>query len=104
MACCFFISPDFICIPFLSSQDDVTGDGTTSTVLLIGEFLKQADLYVSEGLHPRVITEGFEEGKKRALEVLEKVKVKVDQEGKKEVLTKVANTSLKTKLHPQVGY
>jgi hypothetical protein len=37
----------------LLSQDDVTGDGTTSTVLLIGEFLKQADVYISEGLHPR---------------------------------------------------
>ena len=41
-----------------TAQDDSTGDGTTSTVLLIGEFLKQADLYISEGLHPRIITEG----------------------------------------------
>jgi hypothetical protein len=31
-----------------TAQDDVTGDGTTSTVLLIGEMLKQAELYVSE--------------------------------------------------------
>jgi T-complex protein 1 subunit zeta len=41
-----------------TAQDDVTGDGTTSNVLLIGEFLKQADRYISEGLHPRIITEG----------------------------------------------
>merc|ERR1711944_99171 len=47
-----------------TAQDDVTGDGTTSTVLLIGEFLKQAELYITEGLHPRVVTEGFEEAKK----------------------------------------
>ncbi len=31
-----------------TAQDDVTGDGTTSTVLIIGELLKQAELYVSE--------------------------------------------------------
>jgi len=31
-----------------TAQDDVTGDGTTSTVLVIGELLKQADLYISE--------------------------------------------------------
>ena len=31
-----------------TAQDDVTGDGTTSTVMLIGELLKQADLYISE--------------------------------------------------------
>jgi chaperonin GroEL (HSP60 family) len=30
-----------ILIITLTPQDDVTGDGTTSTVLLIGEFLKQ---------------------------------------------------------------
>lgn len=31
-----------------TAQDDVTGDGTTSNVLLIGDMLKQADLYISE--------------------------------------------------------
>lgn len=33
-----------------TAQDDSTGDGTTSTVLLIGELLKQADIYISEGM------------------------------------------------------
>ncbi len=31
-----------------TAQDDITGDGTTSIVLIIGELLKQADLYISE--------------------------------------------------------
>lgn len=31
-----------------TAQDDVTGDGTTSNVLIIGELLKQADLYIGE--------------------------------------------------------
>lgn len=35
-----------------TAQDDSTGDGTTSTVLLIGELLKQADIYISEGMLP----------------------------------------------------
>lgn len=29
-------------------MDDMNGDGTTSTVLIIGELLKQADVYISE--------------------------------------------------------
>merc|ERR1712071_709923 len=61
-----------------TAQDDVTGDGTTSTVLVIGELLKQADLYVSEGLHPRIVTEGFEMGKNKSLEVLESVKIPLE--------------------------
>ena len=53
-----------------TAQDDITGDGTTSNVLIIGELLKQADLYISEGLHPTIITEGFDKAKEKALEVL----------------------------------
>ena len=52
-----------------TAQDEITGDGTTSNVLMIGELLKQADRYISEGLHPRVVTEGFEIAKKEALNV-----------------------------------
>lgn len=53
-----------------TAQDDICGDGTTSVVLLVGELLKQADRYISEGLHPRIITDGFEIAKTEALKVL----------------------------------
>lgn len=52
-----------------TAQDDICGDGTTSVVLLVGELLKQADRYISEGLHPRIITDGFEIAKAEALKV-----------------------------------
>ncbi|XP_059938793.1 LOW QUALITY PROTEIN: T-complex protein 1 subunit zeta-2 [Mesoplodon densirostris] len=84
-----------------TAQDDMTGDGTTSNVLIIGELLKQADLYISEGLHPRIIAEGFEVAKIKALEVLEQVKIK--KEMKREILLDVARTSLQTKVHPQLA-
>lgn len=51
------------------AQDDQCGDGTTSVVLLVGELLKQADRYIQEGVHPRVLSEGFELGKEGALKV-----------------------------------
>lgn len=51
------------------AQDDQVGDGTTSVVLLVGELLKQADRYISEGVHPTVIGEGFDLAKKEALAV-----------------------------------
>jgi T-complex protein 1 subunit zeta len=51
------------------AQDEQCGDGTTSVVLLVGELLKQADRYISEGVHPRVIGEGFDIAKKEALKV-----------------------------------
>lgn len=86
-----------------TAQDDVTGDGTTSTVLLIGEFLKQAELYITEGLHPRVVTEGFEEAKKIALETLENMKITITDEERRDILTKISSTSLNTKVHPHIA-
>ncbi|XP_010859793.1 T-complex protein 1 subunit zeta-2 isoform X3 [Bos indicus] len=38
-----------------TAQDDITGDGTTSNVLIIGELLKQADLYISEAVVDSVL-------------------------------------------------
>ncbi|XP_023048620.1 T-complex protein 1 subunit zeta-2 isoform X2 [Piliocolobus tephrosceles] len=84
-----------------TAQDDVTGDGTTSNVLIIGELLKQADLYISEGLHPRIIAEGFEAAKIKALEVLEEVKVTMEM--KRKILLDVARTSLQTKVHAELA-
>jgi T-complex protein 1 subunit zeta len=52
-----------------TAQDDMTGDGTTSNVLLIAELLKQAERYIAEGLHPRIVTEGFEAAKHASLKV-----------------------------------
>lgn len=49
------------------AQDEQCGDGTTSVVLLVGELLKQADRYISEGVHPTVIAEGYDLAKKEAL-------------------------------------
>ncbi|KAF7722304.1 T-complex protein 1 subunit zeta [Apophysomyces ossiformis] len=81
-----------------TAQDEITGDGTTSIVLLVGELLKQAERYISEGLHPRVITEGYDLAKKEALKFLESFKTE-KPEIDRELLVSVARTSLRTKVH-----
>ena len=47
------------CCPFSCPSSACTAhrDGTTSTVLLIGELMKQAERYLNEGTHPRVLVE-----------------------------------------------
>ncbi|XP_050410078.1 T-complex protein 1 subunit zeta [Patella vulgata] len=84
-----------------TAQDDITGDGTTSNVLIIGELLKQADLYITEGLHPRLITEGFELARNKALEVLDEVKISKEMD--RDALIQVARTSLRTKVHQDLA-
>jgi T-complex protein 1 subunit zeta len=85
-----------------TAQDDITGDGTTSTVLLIGELLKQSERFLAEGLHPRVLVDGFDLAKKRALSFLEQFKVKKDTLDR-ELLLNVARTSLRSKLHESLA-
>lgn len=84
-----------------TAQDDITGDGTTSTVLVIGELLKQADLFISEGLHPRVLTEGFELARAKTLEILDSLKIPITVT--RESLLDIARTSLRTKVHPIIA-
>jgi len=80
-----------------TAQDDICGDGTTSVVLLVGELLKQADRYLQEGLHPRIITDGYEMAKTETLKFLDSFKItrSVDRE----LLLSVARTSLSTKIN-----
>jgi len=80
-----------------TAQDEITGDGTTSVVLLVGELLKQAERYISEGLHPRVITDGYELAKNEALRFLDEFKL--EREVDRELLLSVARTSLATKIN-----
>jgi T-complex protein 1 subunit zeta len=80
-----------------TAQDEITGDGTTSVVLMVGELLKQANRYISEGLHPRVITDGYDIAKTEALKFLDTFKL--EKEIDRELLLSVARTSLSTKLN-----
>ncbi|KAH7388272.1 hypothetical protein KP509_16G067100 [Ceratopteris richardii] len=83
------------------AQDDISGDGTTSTVLFIGELMKQAERYIAEGMHPRVLVDGFEIAKRATLEFLEKFKTPVvmGDSPDKEILKMVARTTLRTKVY-----
>lgn len=54
-----------------------------------------------QGLHPRIIAEGFEAAKEKALAVLEEVKV--TREMDRETLINVARTSLRTKVHAELA-
>lgn len=83
------------------AQDEQVGDGTTSVVLLVGELLKQAERYIQEGVHSRVISEGFDVAKAGTLEFLESFKREVQLD--RATLISVAHTALATKLHARLA-
>merc|ERR1719181_1451049 len=48
-----------ILVDIARAQDDEVGDGTTSVVLLACELLRLAKPFIEDGVHPRVIINGY---------------------------------------------
>lgn len=69
---------------------------------MIGELLKQAEIYISEGLHPRVITSGFDLAKKEAIKFLDFFKIQ-DSKLEKSTLLDICKTALKTKINRRLA-
>lgn len=53
------------------------GDGTTSVVLLAGEFLKQVKPFVEEGVHPRIVIKAIRKALQLCLEKMDSLAIKV---------------------------
>jgi T-complex protein 1 subunit zeta len=82
-----------------TAQDEITGDGTTSTVLLVGELLRQSERLIGEGLHPRIVTDGLDQARDSCLEFLKEFSiVQKNAVENRDLLLSVARTSLGTKL------
>ena len=84
-----------------TAQDEETGDGTTSSVLFIAELMKLSERLISDGLHPRLIADGFNLARMEALTFLEEFKKPINPATDKLKLIDVARTSLRTKLPQQ---
>lgn len=88
-----------------TAQDDSCGDGTTSVVLFSGELLSQAQRYIDEGLHPRIIADGFEKARGHVMEFLDDFTVSPSESmiDDRDTLIAVAKTALRTKLQPALA-
>ncbi|MEM5872179.1 MAG: thermosome subunit beta, partial [Candidatus Aenigmatarchaeota archaeon] len=75
------------------TQDEEVGDGTTTAVILAGEFLSEAEKLLDQQIHPTVITKGFRLAKTKALEIVEKAAKKITIEDE-DSLKKIANTAM----------
>ncbi|CAG9464220.1 unnamed protein product [Pedinophyceae sp. YPF-701] len=54
------------------TQDEEVGDGTTSVIILAGEFLSAAEPLLAKNLHPTVIVRGYHKALEDTLAVLER--------------------------------
>ena len=79
------------------ATDSEVGDGTTSAVVLAGALLEKAESLIDDEIHPVIIADGYKKALKKAIEFLSEITINVEPKDK-EVLEKIANTSMQTKL------
>jgi len=79
------------------ATDDEVGDGTKSAVILAGALLEKAEGLLDRGVHPTIIVHGYNRAAARSIEILESFAEKVSPTNR-EWLTKIARTSMQTKL------
>ena len=79
------------------TTDNEVGDGTTSAVVLAGSLLEHAESLINQNVHPTIIVDGYRKAGKKAKEFLESIATAVSVSDKA-ILTKIAKTSMQTKL------
>ncbi len=77
--------------------DNEVGDGTTSSVVFGGSLLAKAEELLEKDVHATVIIEGFQAAQEKALSLLEELAKQVSP-SEREILLKVAKTSMESKL------
>ncbi|MBU0762673.1 MAG: TCP-1/cpn60 chaperonin family protein [Candidatus Altiarchaeota archaeon] len=80
-------------IEVAKTQDDEVGDGTTTAVVLTGEFLAKAEGLLDQGIHPTVISRGYRMAAKKAIEILNSTARKISLSDTK-LLQEIAETAM----------
>jgi thermosome len=75
------------------TQDDECRDGTTTAVVLAGEFLKRSEDLIDQNVHPTIITGGFRMAMDHAIEFLNKLAEPVKANDEK-TLKEIAVTAM----------
>ncbi|RJS84622.1 thermosome subunit, partial [Candidatus Bathyarchaeota archaeon] len=79
------------------TQDEEVGDGTTTSVIVAGKLLEEAEDLINKNIHPAVIIDGYNKAAEKALETLDRIAIPVDPQDRT-FLKKVAMTSMASKV------
>ena len=84
-------------VEIAKATDNEVGDGTTSAVVVAGALLENAEALINQEVHPTIIVDGYRKAAQKTIQLLEKLADKIDPTDK-EILGKIARTSMQTKL------
>ena len=77
-------------VSMCQSQEEACGDGVTTTMLLCGALLQEAQTLLRKGLHPLTIIEGYRKSMQSSLDMMDDIATPLD----KTLLLHVAETAM----------
>jgi chaperonin GroEL (HSP60 family) len=81
-------------VSIAKNQDELVGDGTTSSVIFAAQLLTVAQELIEQGIHPSIIVRGFRKAMQESLKILDKT-AKSTEDPK--ILEKIAITTMNSK-------
>ena len=86
-------------IEVAKTVDAEVGDGTTTSAILAGDLLKQAETLLDQQIHPTTIISGYRKAAEKALEIIDSAAEKIDPASSeyKKILQDAAKTAMSSK-------
>jgi T-complex protein 1 subunit gamma len=84
------------------TQDEETGDGTTSVIILAGEILHLSQQFLEKNIHPTVIVRAYMKALDAALKVIDSISFPIDVTNRDEMM-KIVKSSVGTKFTARMG-
>ncbi|MCR4327641.1 MAG: TCP-1/cpn60 chaperonin family protein [Nanoarchaeota archaeon] len=75
------------------TQEKEVGDGTTTSVMIAGKLLENAEKLLDQKIHPTVIVKGYRMAQEKVKEILGEISLKINSENL-EVLKQIAMTAM----------
>jgi thermosome len=80
-------------VEIAKTQESEVGDGTTTSVMIAGKLLENAEDLLDKKIHPTVITKGYKIAAEKCQEILNEIALKITPENE-EVLRQIAMTAM----------
>eukprot|EP00826_Nyctotherus_ovalis_P045213 TRINITY_DN4973_c0_g1_i8.p1 TRINITY_DN4973_c0_g1~~TRINITY_DN4973_c0_g1_i8.p1 ORF type:complete len:491 (+),score=127.35 TRINITY_DN4973_c0_g1_i8:329-1801(+) len=84
------------------AQDEEVGDGTKSVVILAGEFLESAQMFIEKDIHPTIIVSAYFRALEKALKIVDEIATDINIDDDKEI-EKIVKSSVATKFVSEWG-
>lgn len=84
------------------AQDEEVGDGTTSVIVLAGQILQAAEIFIEKKVHPTVVVNAYFKAMEEILKITEELGVEIDVDNDEDI-TKIVKSCIGTKFAHKWG-